>query len=260
MTELYEPFVRSGNPIEHVDTTSAELAKYAANAFLALKISYTNMISRVCEALGADVESVRQIMSSDQRIGGWGLHASIGWGGSCFPKDVRALEHIAIKEGVDPRMLRSIIDINDDQKLIIPAKMKKFYGSLKGKKFALWGLAFKARTDDIRESSALVILDSLAKAGAEVVAYDPEAMASVRARRPANKNLKLVDNQYDALEDADALIIATEWPEFRTPDLERVKKSLKKPVIFDGRNLFNLEKMKEDGFHYESIGRKVIGG
>lgn len=260
MDELYEPFLQNGNPLEHVDTTSAELAKYAANAFLALKISYTNMMARVCEALGADIDSVRQIMGSDPRIASWGLHASIGWGGSCFPKDVRALEHIAIKQGVDPRMLRSIIDVNDDQKHLIPSKIKQHYGSLKGKKFALWGLAFKAHTDDIRESSALVILDSLTSAGAEVVAYDPEAMANVRARRPENKRLSLADNAYAALEGADALIIATEWPEFHTPDFDRIKQNLKKPVVFDGRNLFSLEKMKEDGFHYVSIGRNVVNG
>lgn len=258
MDELYDPFTQNGSPIEHVDTTSAELAKYAANAFLAMKISYINMISRLCEALGADVDAVRQIMGSDQRIGNWGLHASIGWGGSCFPKDVRALEHIALAKDIDPRMLRSIIDVNDDQKHVLPAKIQQFYATLKGKKFALWGLAFKALTDDIRESSALVVLDSLTKAGAEVVAYDPEAMANVRARRPVNKNLTLVDNPYDAVKGADALIIATEWPDFRTPDLVRVKKALKKPVIFDGRNLFSLEKMKEEGFHYESIGRRTI--
>lgn len=254
MTELYAPFVRSGNPVIFMDERSAELTKYAANSFLATKISFMNEIAQLCERLGADVDMVRRGIGSDDRIGKRFLFPGIGYGGSCFPKDVQALVKSSSEVGYDFKILDAVMDVNERQKLhLIPKVSSYFGGELAGKHFALWGLAFKPNTDDIREAPALYMIDALLDAGATVSAFDPEAMANVKAIYGDRVNF--AENQYDALENADALLIATEWNEFRTPDFLRIVKSLKNKAIFDGRNLFDVDAVKELGFHYESIGR-----
>jgi UDPglucose 6-dehydrogenase len=258
MGDLYGPFVRQGNPIIFMDEKSAELTKYAANSFLATKITFMNEISRLCELLGADVDMVRRGIGTDDRIGKRFLFPGIGYGGSCFPKDVQALAKSAQEANYDFKILDSVMEVNELQKLHLVTKMKQYYNDdLKGKHFALWGLAFKPNTDDIREAPALYIIDALLAAGATVSAFDPEAMANVKAL--LGDKIAFVENQYDALKNADALLIATEWSEFRTPDFERIGNALKSKVIFDGRNLFDLEQMAQMDFRYESIGRKVIG-
>ena len=255
--ELYAPFVRQGNPIIYMDEKSAELTKYAANSFLATKISFMNEIAQLCEKVGADVDMVRKGIGSDERIGRRFLFPGIGYGGSCFPKDVKALEQSSREIDYDFKILKAVMQVNDKQKLHLVQKIKSYFNNdLKGKKIALWGLAFKPNTDDIREASALTIIDELVKAGANVCAFDPEAMANVK--KELGEKIKYAENQYDALNDADALVIATEWSEFRTPDFNRIGSLLKNKVIFDGRNLFDLEQMQECGFHYESIGRRTI--
>jgi UDPglucose 6-dehydrogenase len=254
MTELYAPFVRSGNPVIFMDERSAELTKYAANSFLATKISFMNEVAQLCERLGADVDMVRRGIGSDDRIGKRFLFPGIGYGGSCFPKDVQALVKSSGEVGYDFKILEAVMDVNERQKLhLIPKVSHYFGGDLAGKHFALWGLAFKPNTDDIREAPALYMIDALLEAGATVCAFDPEAMANVKAIY--GDRIKFAENQYDALENADALLIATEWNEFRTPDFLRIVKSLKNKAIFDGRNLFDVDAVKELGFHYESIGR-----
>ena len=254
MTELYAPFVRSGNPVIFMDERSAELTKYAANSFLATKISFMNEVAQLCERLGADVDMVRRGIGSDDRIGKRFLFPGIGYGGSCFPKDVQALVKSSGEVGYDFKILEAVMDVNERQKLhLIPKVSQYFGGELAGKHFALWGLAFKPNTDDIREAPALYMIDALLDAGATVCAFDPEAMANVKAIY--GDRIKFADNQYDALDNADALLIATEWNEFRTPDFLRIVKSLKNKAIFDGRNLFDVDAVKELGFHYESIGR-----
>ena len=254
MTELYAPFVRSGNPVIFMDERSAELTKYAANSFLATKISFMNEVAQLCERLGADVDMVRRGIGSDDRIGKRFLFPGIGYGGSCFPKDVQALVKSSGEVGYDFKILEAVMDVNERQKLhLIPKVSQYFGGDLAGKHFALWGLAFKPNTDDIREAPALYMIDALLEAGATVCAFDPEAMANVKAIY--GDRIKFADNQYDALDNADALLIATEWNEFRTPDFLRIVKSLKNKAIFDGRNLFDVDAVKELGFHYESIGR-----
>lgn len=254
MTELYAPFVRSGNPVIFMDERSAELTKYAANSFLATKISFMNEIAQLCERLGADVDMVRRGIGSDDRIGKRFLFPGIGYGGSCFPKDVQALVKSSSEVGYDFKILDAVMDVNERQKLhLIPKVSSYFGGELAGKHFALWGLAFKPNTDDIREAPALYMIDALLDAGATVSAFDPEAMSNVKAIYGDRVNF--AENQYDALENADALLIATEWNEFRTPDFLRIVKSLKNKAIFDGRNLFDVDAVKELGFHYESIGR-----
>jgi UDPglucose 6-dehydrogenase len=254
MTELYAPFVRSGNPVIFMDERSAELTKYAANSFLATKISFMNEIAQLCERLGADVDMVRRGIGSDDRIGKRFLFPGIGYGGSCFPKDVQALVKSSSEVGYDFKILDAVMDVNERQKLhLIPKVSSYFGGELAGKHFALWGLAFKPNTDDIREAPALYMIDALLEAGATVSAFDPEAMSNVKAIYGDRMNF--AENQYDALENADALLIATEWNEFRTPDFLRIVKSLKNKAIFDGRNLFDVDAVKELGFHYESIGR-----
>jgi UDPglucose 6-dehydrogenase len=252
--DLYNPFVRQGNPIIFMDERSAELTKYAANSFLATKITFMNEIALLCEKLGADVDMVRKGVGSDERIGKRFLFPGIGYGGSCFPKDVQALVKSANDVQYDFKILNAVMDINERQKLHLMPKIKKYFkNDLRGKKFALWGLAFKPNTDDIREAPALYMIDALLKEGAVVSAFDPEAMANVK--QVVGDKITYVDNQYDCLQGADALIIATEWNEFRTPNFLKIVTSLKNKVIFDGRNLFDISAIKELGFYYESIGR-----
>lgn len=259
MGELYEPFVRQGNPILFMDEASSELTKYAANSFLATKISFMNEIANICEKFGADVDMIRRGMGSDSRIGKRFLFAGIGYGGSCFPKDVHALVMSSNKAHYNFKILNAVMEVNQDQKTFLIPKIKKhFKNDLKGKHFALWGLAFKPNTDDIREAPSLYIIDELLDAGATITAFDPEATENVK--RCKGSKIKYVENEYDCLENADALIIATEWSSFRTPDFEKMDKNLKSKVIFDGRNLFSLDTMKKLGYHYESVGRKTVDG
>lgn len=264
MEELYRPFVRQGNPIIFMDERSSEMTKYAANSYLAVRISFMNELANLCERTGADVETVRQGMGSDNRIGKRFLFPGIGYGGSCFPKDVQALAMTADEHNYDFKILKAVMNVNEIQKHVLVEKIFNHYGSdLTGKKIALWGLAFKPNTDDIREAPALYIIEDLLNAGAEIVAYDPEGMPNVKehfANLPAEKKSKLhfTDGYYKAVDGADFLAILTEWTEFRTPDFARVKAALKEPVIFDGRNLYDLEVVKEAGFYYNSIGRKTI--
>jgi len=257
MEELYKPYVRQGNPIIFMDERSAELTKYAANAFLATKITFMNEIANMCELVGADVDAVRIGIGSDDRIGKRFLFPGIGYGGSCFPKDVQALAKSAAEVNYDFKILESVMEINEKQKTIIIPKIKNYFkGDLKGKKIAVWGLAFKPDTDDIREAPALYIIDELLKAGAIVSAYDPEAMNNVR--KLVGDTINFAMDEYDALRDADALVIATEWSLFRTPDFEKVSSLLKNKAIFDGRNLYGIDQMKELGFYYTSIGRETV--
>ncbi|MBX3241778.1 MAG: UDP-glucose/GDP-mannose dehydrogenase family protein [Chitinophagaceae bacterium] len=254
MNDLYAPFVRQGNPIIFMDLRSAELTKYAANSFLATKISFMNEIAQLCERLGADVDMVRKGIGSDERIGRRFLFPGIGYGGSCFPKDVQALVKSSEDVRYDFKILNAVMSVNEAQKLHLLPKIKQYFNNdLRGKKFALWGLAFKPNTDDIREAPALYIIDALLKEGASVSAYDPEAMKNVKEL--LGDTIEFGENQYECLREADALIIATEWNEFRTPDFLKIVSFLKKKVIFDGRNLFDVNAIKELGFHYESIGR-----
>jgi UDPglucose 6-dehydrogenase len=254
MSDLYAPYVRQGNPVIFMDEKSAELTKYAANSFLATKISFMNEIAQLCERLGADVDMVRRGIGSDDRIGKRFLFPGIGYGGSCFPKDVQALIKSSEEVDYDFQILKAVEDVNEAQKLhLIPKIQKYFNGDLKGKHFALWGLAFKPNTDDIREAPALYLIEALTAAGATVAAYDPEAMPNVK--RIIGDKITFVESQYNALDNADALIIATEWSEFRTPDFEVINEKLKNKVIFDGRNVFDVQQIKDLGYHYESIGR-----
>jgi len=254
MAELYAPFVRSGNPLIYMDVRSAELTKYAANSFLATKISFMNEIAQLCERLGADVDMVRLGVGSDDRIGKRFLFPGIGYGGSCFPKDVQALVKSAKEADYDFQILNAVMDVNEKQKLHLIPKISNFFnGDLKGRHFALWGLAFKPNTDDIREAPALYIIESLLAQGATVTAFDPEAMPNVK--QLMGDSITFAENQYEALEGADALIIATEWNEFRTPDFLKIVRAMKRKAIFDGRNLFDVKSIGELGFHYESIGR-----
>jgi UDPglucose 6-dehydrogenase len=257
MGDLYAPFVRQGNPVIYMDERSAELTKYAANSFLATKISFMNEIARLCELLGADVDMVRRGIGSDDRIGKRFLFPGIGYGGSCFPKDVQALVRSAWEVDYDFRILKSVMEVNESQKLHLLRGIRLYFNNdLNGKHFALWGLAFKPNTDDIREAPALYIIKALLLEGATVSAFDPEAMKNVK--NEIGDQITYAENQYEALEGADALIIATEWSEFRMPQFEKVASTLRNKVIFDGRNLFDLNSMEELGFHYESVGRKII--
>jgi UDPglucose 6-dehydrogenase len=256
--QLYAPFVRQGNPVIFMDERSAELTKYAANSFLATKISFMNEIAQLCERLGADVDMVRKGMGSDARIGRRFLFPGIGYGGSCFPKDVQALSKSSHQADYEFKILEAVMQVNEKQKMHLLPKIKLYFkNNLKGKKIALWGLAFKPNTDDIREAPALRIIKDLIYEGASVTAYDPEAMGNVK--KEIGDKIAYADNQYEALRDADALVIATEWSEFRTPDFNKMKSLLKNPAIFDGRNLFELYQMEDCGFYYVSVGRKVIG-
>lgn len=256
MGELYAPFVRQGNPIIYMDEKSAELTKYAANSFLATKISFMNEIAILCEKLGADVDMVRRGIGSDDRIGKRFLFPGIGYGGSCFPKDVQALVKSSQEAQYDFRILEAVMDVNEKQKLfLLPKIQAHFKNDLKGKHFALWGLAFKPNTDDIREAPALYIIDALVNAGATLSVFDPEAAANVK--QVIGDKVTYAENQYAALENADALIIATEWSVFRTPDFDKIAATLKQKAIFDGRNLFEVPRMQELGFYYESVGRSA---
>jgi UDPglucose 6-dehydrogenase len=257
MQELYAPFVRQGNPIIHMDVRSAELTKYAANSFLAVKISFMNEIAQLCERMGADVDLVRKGIGSDDRIGKRFLFSGIGYGGSCFPKDVLALSHSSKTYGYDFRILDAVMNVNAAQKLHLLPKIESYFGgTVSGKRFAMWGLAFKPNTDDIRQAPAFDMIKVLLDKGASVCAYDPEAMPN--SKQYWGDAISFSDNQYGALEGADALIIATEWNEFRTPDFERIASLLNHKAIFDGRNLFELNNMRSLGFHYESVGRQPV--
>ena len=257
MGDLFAPFVRQGNPVIYMDEASAELTKYAANSFLATKISFMNEIAQLCERMGADVDMVRRGIGSDDRIGKRFLFSGIGYGGSCFPKDVQALIKSAASHDYDFKILNAVERVNEKQKMHIVNVLKNhFNGSLTGKHFALWGLAFKPNTDDIREAPALTIIQALLDSGATVTAFDPEATSHVKG--VIGDSISYAPNQYAALANADALIIATEWSVFRTPDFEEISKKLPSKLIFDGRNLFELQAMKELGFTYYSIGRASI--
>jgi len=257
MERLYIPFVRQGNPVIFMDEKSAELTKYAANAFLAMKISFMNEMANLSEIVGANIDKVRLGIGSDARIGKRFLFPGIGYGGSCFPKDVMALAKTAEENNYDFKILTAVMKVNENQKTVLVPKIKNYFeGNLKGKHFAMWGLAFKPNTDDIREAPSLYIIDALLSAGATVTAYDPEAMENVEEK--LGNKIKYAENAYEALHGADALIVVTEWPEFRSPDFKKIKNYMNDQVVFDGRNLFEPEQMKELGFHYESVGREVI--
>jgi UDPglucose 6-dehydrogenase len=257
MEELYKPFIRQGNPLIFMDERSAELTKYAANAFLATKISFMNEIANFCEKVGADVDMVRLGIGTDERIGKRFLFPGIGYGGSCFPKDVQALAKSGVENGYEFRILKSVMKVNDRQKTTLLSPIMEHFGQqLTKKKIAIWGLAFKPDTDDIREAPALYMIEHLLEAGADIIAYDPEAMENVHKQK--NYPIQYSQDQYSLLEDADALLICTEWGMFRNPDFELMKKSMKTPVIFDGRNLYEVGKMKETGWNYYSIGRQAI--
>jgi UDPglucose 6-dehydrogenase len=257
MAELYGPYVRQGNPVLFMDERSSELTKYAANSFLATKITFMNEVANLCEIVGADVDAVRKGIGSDDRIGKRFLFPGIGYGGSCFPKDVQALAKSADEHQYDFQILKAVMNVNEKQKTVLVEKLLKYYkGDLKGKHFALWGLAFKPETDDIREAPALYIIEELLKHGATVSTFDPEGIANVKALM--GDRIQYAEDQYAALKGADALLIATEWSVFRNPDFDRMEETLTNKVIFDGRNLYDLQKMIDLGYYYNSVGRKLI--
>lgn len=261
MRNLYEPFVRSGNPIIVMDERSSELTKYAANAFLATKITFMNEIANVCERVGADVDNVRRGIGTDSRIGKRFLFPGIGYGGSCFPKDVQALDFTSDEFDYNFQILKSVMAVNEAQKVSIIPKIKKYFDDdLSGKTFGVWGLAFKPETDDVREAPALYVIDELLKAGAKVKAFDPEAMKTFEVAFGADraKEIHYVEKAMDVIDGSDALVICTEWNEFRRPNFEQIKSGLKNAVIFDGRNLFDLNSMEDLGFTYYSVGRRNI--
>jgi len=254
LSDLYAPFVRQGNPLLFMDERSAELTKYAANSFLATKISFMNEIAILCEKLGADVDMVRRGLGSDDRIGKRFLFPGIGYGGSCFPKDVKALVQSAKEVDYSFNILKAVMQVNERQKIYLLPRIKKYFNNdLKNKKITLWGLAFKPNTDDIREAPALAIIEELLKEEAIITAFDPEAMANVK--RKLGDKITFAASQYDAVKDCDALVVATEWNEFRTPDFDRMGSLMKHKVIFDGRNVYEPGRMRDLGFHYESVGR-----
>lgn len=262
MTTLYEPFVRSGNPIIVMDERSSELTKYAANAMLATKITFMNEIANICEKVGANVDNVRRGVGTDSRIGKRFLFAGIGYGGSCFPKDVKAIHYTAGLNGYNFRILDSVMKVNEDQKVSIVKKMEAYFGtdSFSGKTFGMWGLSFKPETDDIREAPALYIAEELVKRGAKLIAYDPEAIMTFKAATTQDvlNNTTFVHNQQNALENVDALVICTEWNEFRRPTIDRFQDHMKQPVIFDGRNLYDLKRAQKSGITYISVGRPAV--
>jgi UDPglucose 6-dehydrogenase len=257
MEKLYAPLVRQGNPIIFMDERSAELTKYAANSFLAMKISFMNEMANLCEKLDANVDQIRIGIGTDSRIGKRFLFPGVGYGGSCFPKDVQAMVKMAQESKYEFKILDSVMEVNKIQKQALIPKIRNYFkNDLKGRKFAMWGLAFKPNTDDIREAPALEMINALLAAGAKVSAFDPEAMGNVK--NIIGKKIEFEENAYDVLKKADALIIMTEWAEFRSPDFERMSKLMNHKVIFDGRNVFDPQQMKELNFHYESIGRKAL--
>jgi UDPglucose 6-dehydrogenase len=254
MMRLYEPFVRQGNPIIIMDERSAEMTKYAANSYLATRITFMNEIANLCDKLGANVDMVRKGMGSDTRIGKRFLFPGVGYGGSCFPKDVQALAKTALESDYEFRILNAVIGVNRDQKKILSQRIINYFGGdVSGKTIAIWGLAFKPNTDDIREAPALTIIDDLLAAGAQIKAFDPEASGNVS--QIYGDRISFCDTQYDAVDHADALAIVTEWQVFRTPDFDKVKELLINPAIFDGRNVYDTDRMRKLGFYYESIGR-----
>lgn len=255
--ELYGPYVRQGNPILFMDERSSELTKYAANSFLATKITFMNEIANLCEFVGADVDAVRRGIGSDDRIGKRFLFPGIGYGGSCFPKDVQALSKSASENNYQFQILKAVMEVNERQKTILVDKILRYYkGDIKGKHFALWGLSFKPETDDVREAPSLYIIEDLIKNGATVTAFDPEGMKNVKSI--LGDSINYANDQYEALAGADALLIATEWSVFRNPDFDKMEDSLAQKVIFDGRNLYELTKMIDLGYYYNSVGRKLI--
>ncbi len=259
MQTLYEPYVRQGNPIIFMDERSAEMTKYAGNAYLATRITFMNEIANLCEKLGADVDMVRKGIGSDKRIGSRFLFPGVGYGGSCFPKDVQALSKMATEYSYDFRVLDSVMAVNEEQRMVIAHKIKKYFGeSIKGKRIAIWGLAFKPNTDDVREAPAIYTINALLEAGAEIVAFDPEGMPNIK--KIFGNRITLATDEYAAIEKADALAIITEWTEFRTPDFEKMAGLMKQKVIFDGRNLYNLKTLQGQGWYYNSIGRQVVNG
>jgi UDPglucose 6-dehydrogenase len=253
MRELYGPFTRTGAPIMMMDTASAELSKYAANSILATRISFMNEIANVCELMGADVDQVRKAIGSDRRIGTSFLFPGVGYGGSCFPKDVKALLKSAADKGYDFKLLRAVEDVNTRQKSRLVEKMRAHFGDLKGRAFAMWGLAFKPKTDDMREAPAIKIIEELLAAGASVAAYDPEAGRT--AKGIFGDRIRICEKSYEALAGADGLAVVTEWNEFREPDYAKMRQLLKQPVVFDGRNIYSPSHMRALGFSYFSIGR-----
>ena len=257
MDELYQPYVRQGNPIHFMDERSSEMTKYAANSYLAMRISFMNEMANLCEKTGANVDWVRIGMGGDSRIGKRFLFPGIGYGGSCFPKDVQALGFTAMEMDYDFQLVNTVMQVNERQKLVLGRKVKNYFGSdLSDFTFAIWGLAFKPETDDIRDAPALDLISELVAAGAKLRVFDPEAMANVK--QLMGDKIYYAEDQYDALTGASALIVVTEWSEFRNPDFERVCNTLKHPAVFDGRNVYSLEKMEELGVYYESIGRKIV--
>ena len=257
LDQLYEPFVRSGNPVYFMDEKSAEMTKYAANSFLAAKISFMNEIANLCELTGAEVDKVRVGIGSDSRIGKRFLFPGVGYGGSCFPKDVVALINTANENAYDFKILKSVVEVNRKQVELFFNKILNHYnGNIKGKHFGMWGLAFKPNTDDVREAPALALIKKVVDAGAKIKAFDPEAIETTKAQ--IGKMIEYSNSSYDVIKNSDALIIVTEWNEFRNPDLEKVRSLLKEPVIFDGRNLYDLETMKQKKFTYYSVGREVV--
>lgn len=261
MRRLYAPFVRSGNPIHVMDERSAELTKYAANSLLATKISFINEIANLCDKVGANIEHIRQGIASDSRIGHHFIYPGTGYGGSCFPKDVQALIRTAREYGVETQIIQSVEDVNYRQKTVLFERIKDYFnGDLAGKTIAMWGLAFKPRTDDMREAPAIAMINALAKEGATIHGHDPEALHEAKRifGDRVGKDITLFNKKYDALEDADALLIMTEWNAFREPDFHLIKESLRRPAIFDGRNLYEPERMDELGIDYFSIGRPKL--
>jgi UDPglucose 6-dehydrogenase len=253
MRELYAPFTRTGAPIMMMDCASAELSKYAANAMLATRISFMNEVSNVCEVVGANVDQVRHAIAADKRIGSSFLFPGVGYGGSCFPKDVKAMLRFAADQNYDFEILKSVETVNDQQKLRLLMKLRKHFGSLKGKRIAVWGLAFKPKTDDMREAPAVPLINGLLKEGASIHAYDPEAIKV--AKGIFGSKVSFAENGYAALTGADCLVIVTEWNEFREPNYNRMKKLMRSPVIFDGRNIYNPDTIRGQGFTYFSMGR-----
>jgi UDPglucose 6-dehydrogenase len=257
MDELYQPYLRQGNPIYFMDERSSEMTKYAANSYLAMRISFMNEMANLCEKTGANVDWVRKGIGADNRIGKRFLFPGIGYGGSCFPKDVKALAYTALENDYDFQIINTVMQVNERQKLVLGRKVKNYFGSdLSGLTFAIWGLAFKPETDDIRDAPSLELIRELTAAGATLRVFDPEAMDNVR--QLVGDKIYYAKDLYDTLPGASAVIVVTEWSEFRNPDFDRIAEQLKQPVIFDGRNVYTLEKMQGLGFYYESIGRKVV--
>ena len=254
LKELYEPFVRTGNPILVMDERSAEMTKYAANAFLAMKISFVNELANLCEQVGADIDWVRRGIAADPRIGKLFLFPGVGYGGSCLPKDVKALIKTSEANDREPRLLRAVDEVNENQKMVLVSKLaSRFRNRLRGKVVAIWGLSFKPQTDDVREAPSLVMIESLLQSGVTVRAHDPIANSAVKAR--FGKRVQFFESSYDALKGVDALLVVTEWNEFRRPDFTRMKRLMKHPIILDGRNIYDPKQMKEMGFEYYGVGR-----